>query len=305
MNDAIALTSARTRTTTRRVRRRALWSIPFLAPGVFFLIMVILIPAAQGTAYAFTDWDGLSQDFTFIGFGNFVEMLVDPLGRGAIVQTLVITLLTVVFQTVAGVVLAVGLNSRIRMKGLLRLLFFLPVVMAPVIVAKLWAFLYVPDGAFDSILDALGLGALSQVWLGDPKIAIYAVTVVIVWQYTGLSMVVFLSGLQNVPEETIEAAHVDGAGSVRTFFSVVLPQLRPAFIVSISLAILTGLKTFDQVWVLTQGGPGTSTQTLSTAIYQSAFVFGDYGYGTALAVVLSAVAILAVVGQRVLMRGER
>lgn len=285
-------------------RKRPWWGLAFMAPAMFFLLVFVLVPAAQGTMYAFTDWDGLSQDFSFIGLDNFREIFVDPLGKGAVIHTLVLTVVTVVLQTVIGLGLAVGLNTRIKAKGLLRLLFFAPVIVAPIIVAKLWAYMYVPEGPIDSVLSSIGLGGLNQLWIGDPGIALYSVMLVIVWQYAGLAMVIFLSGLQNVPDETLEAARIDGAGAWRTFWSVVLPQLRPAFVVATALGVLTGLKTFDQVWVLTQGGPGTSTHTLSTAMYQAAFVFGRYGYGTALAVFLSVIAIVAVVLQRLALKGD-
>jgi raffinose/stachyose/melibiose transport system permease protein len=174
-----------------------------------------------------------------------------------------------------------------------------------VIVAELWTYVYQPGGPLDDLLRAVGLSGEEKIWLGNENVALWAVIMVILWQYAGFSMIVFMAGLQNVPTEILEAARVDGAGPYRTFFRVTLPQLRPSIVIGVALALLGGLKTFDQVWVMTQGGPGTSTQTLSTAIYQSAFVFGRYGYATALALILTAVAVIFVSAQRFILSRER
>jgi raffinose/stachyose/melibiose transport system permease protein len=289
----------------RRRKRHGLWAIPFLLPAVAALLFVVIVPSVQGTVFSFTDWDGLSSSYDFIGIQNFLDLAKDQLGIGALGHTLLLTLIVTVAQNVLGLLLALGLNSRIKSKGVLRLIIFAPVIVTPVIVSKLWTFLYLPDGPINEILRSIGLGGLAQLWLGNGDVALYAIMVVIVWQLVGIAMVIYLAALQGVPTEIIEAAAMDGAGRVRTFFSIVLPHLRPAVITASILTMIGGLKTFDQVWVMTQGGPGTSTHTLSTAIYQQAFVFGKYGYGTALAVVLAVITmIFAVVQQRALRERE-
>lgn len=288
---------------TRRRRRlpRNLWAIGFLAPALVALVFVVIVPSVQGAVYSFTSWNGLTKAATFIGFGNYVQLATDPLGIGALGHTLLLTVIVTVTQNVIGLLFALALNSRIKTKSILRLVIFAPVIVTPVIVSQLWTFMYQPQGPINEVLGAIGLGSIAPLWLGDPNVALYAIMIVIVWQLVGIAMVIYLSALQGVPTDIIEAAALDGAGPVRTFFSVVLPQLRPAVITASILTMIGGLKTFDQVWVMTQGGPGTSTQTLSTAIYQNAFVFGKYGYGTALAVVLAVITmIIAVVQQRVL-----
>jgi raffinose/stachyose/melibiose transport system permease protein len=288
----------------RRRRRRNLWALPFLLPALIVLVFVVIVPSIQGAVFSFTDWDGLAKNFDFIGIQNYVELANDPLGYGALFHTLLLTLIVTVAQNVIGLLLALGLNSKIKSKGFLRLLIFIPVIVTPVIVAKLWTFMYLPNGPINETLRAMGLGGLTQLWLGNGDVALYAIMVVITWQLVGIAMVIYLAGLQGVPTEIVEAAAVDGAGRVRTFFSIVLPQLRPAIVTSSILTVIGGLKTFDQVWVMTAGGPGTSTHTLSTAMYQVAFVFGRYGYGTALAVVLAVITmVIAVIQQRAL-RGK-
>ena len=148
-----------------------------------------------------------------------------------------------------------------------------------------------PNGAIFHALDAIGLGHLQPSWLGDYRVALWSVIIVIIWQFAGYSMVIFLAGLQAIPREIIEASELDGAGPLRKLFSIKLPLLGPALLVNIMLSLIAGLKQFDVVWVLTGGGPGTATQTISTLIFQNAFQFGEYGYSIALAVVLTLIAL--------------
>jgi raffinose/stachyose/melibiose transport system permease protein len=156
-----------------------------------------------------------------------------------------------------------------------------------VVVAFLWQYMYSPPGAINRGLGAVGLHGLRQDWLGNPSLALWSIVAVIVWQFAGYSMVIFLAGLQSIPHDVIEAAAVDGAGPFKRFWYVTRPLLAPALTVNLMLSIIGGLKLFDQVWVLTNGGPGTSTETLSTLIYKDAFQFGSFAYSTALALVLT------------------
>ncbi|MCT2591548.1 sugar ABC transporter permease [Streptomyces sp. N2-109] len=190
-------------------------------------------------------------------------------------------------QNGIGLLLALGVNSRIRSRNVLRVFFFAPAVITPVVTAYLWKYLYAPEGAINALLEAIGLGSLSQDWLGDPSIALWSVVAVIIWQFAGYSMVIFLAGLQSIPQEIYEAADIDGAGPLRRFWCVVRPVLAPAITINLTLSLIGGLKLFDQVWVMTQGGPGGSTDTLSTVIYRQAFQFNEFAYSIALAVVLT------------------
>jgi raffinose/stachyose/melibiose transport system permease protein len=176
----------------------------------------------------------------------------------------------------------------------------------PIVTAYLWRNLLGPDGAVNSLFGAAGLDALEQNWLGDPDLALWSVITVIVWQYAGYSMVIFLAGLQSISREVQEAAEIDGAGPVRRFWSVTRPLLAPAFTINLMLSIIGGIKLFDQVWALTGGGPGHATDTLSTLIYKDAFTLGEFGYSIALAVVLTVVVAVVSTGQySLLARRER
>jgi raffinose/stachyose/melibiose transport system permease protein len=278
----------------------------FAAPAMVLFAFVVLVPSARGVYYAFTDWDGLSPDFSFIGLQNFADMVDDPDARQAIWHTLLLAAAITVIQNGLGLLLALGVNSAIKSRNVLRVFLFAPAVITPIVTAYLWRNLLGPDGAVNSLLGAVGLDSWRQNWLGDPHLALWSVVAVIVWQFSGYSMVIFLAGLQSIPREVYEAAAIDGARPVRLFWSVTRPLLAPAFTINLMLSIIGGIKLFDQVFALTGGGPGHATDTLSTLIYKDAFTLGEFGYSVALAVVLTIIVAVVSTGQYfVLARNER
>ncbi|MEO3923297.1 sugar ABC transporter permease [Micromonosporaceae bacterium B7E4] len=278
----------------------------FAAPAMLLFAFVVLIPSVRGGYYAFTDWDGLSPDFSWVGFGNFTDVVDDPKARQAVWHTLVLAVAITIIQNGVGLLLALGVNTMIKSRNVLRVLLFAPAVITPIVTAYLWRNLLGPDGAVNSLLGAVGLDSWRQDWLGDPQLALWAIVGVIVWQFAGYSMVIFLAGLQSVPKEIYEAAAIDGTGPVRRFWWVVRPLLAPAFTINLMLSIIGGIKLFDQVYALTGGGPGHATDTISTLIYKEAFTLGEFGYSIALAVVLTVIVAVASTSQYfVLARNER
>ncbi|MEU6352659.1 sugar ABC transporter permease [Streptomyces sp. NPDC047072] len=291
-------------TVTYRARTSAPWW--FMVPALLLFAFVVLVPSVRGVYYAFTDWDGLDPHYNLVGFGNFTDMLHDEDAVQAIWHTLLIAVSITIFQNALGLLLALGVNSAIKSRNLLRVFLFAPAVVTPIVTAYLWRNLLGTDGAINSLFGAVGLDSWKQDWLGSPDLALWAVIGVIVWQYAGYSMVIFLAGLQSVPHEILEAAAIDGAGPVRRFWSVTRPLLAPAFTINLMLSIIGGIKLFDQVYALTGGGPGHATDTLSTLIYKDAFALSEFGYSIALAVVLTIIVAVASTGQYfVLSRNER
>lgn len=277
----------------------------FILPAAALYIFVVVVPSIRGGAFAFTDWDGISLDAEFVGFAQFARIFNDPYGIIAVRNTIVIAISVMVIQNLLGLLIALGVNSHIKSKTVLRVLFFAPVVITSIAVSFLWQNLFAPAGGINTMLSAIGLGDFTQSWLGDPTVAIVSIIIVVVWQNVGYSMVIFLAGLQGVPEEVLEAASIDGAGPIRRFWSVVRPMLAPAITINLMLSLIGGLKLFDQVFILTKGGPGGATNTISTLIYQNAFLLQKFGYGSALAVLLTIfVAIAAFVQYRMLSRQE-
>jgi raffinose/stachyose/melibiose transport system permease protein len=172
---------------------------------------VVLLPSAQGAAFAFTDWDGLSPTRHFVGLENFREMLEDPVARQGLRQTLIVAVAVTLVQNAIGLALALGVHSRVKSRNVLRVLLFAPAVMTPVVTAALWKYMLAPEGALNGLIAAVGPDSWQRNWLGDPALALCSVIGVIIWQFAGYSMVIFLAGLQAIPREVHEAAAVDGA----------------------------------------------------------------------------------------------
>jgi raffinose/stachyose/melibiose transport system permease protein len=263
------------------------WAISFLLPALILYTFVVIAPSFQGVKFAFTDWSGFTQGYNWAGLTQFRRVLADTDTRSALSHTFVIAIGVTIFQNLVGLLLALGLFSKVKSRNLLRTLFFAPAVVAPVATAYLWQYMYAPTGPINSLLETLGLQSLIRDWLGDPSIVLNSIIVVVIWQFAGYSMVIYLAGLEGVPKEMIEASEIDGANYLQRFWFVVRPFLYPAITVTLMLSIVGGFKLFDQVFILTGGGPGVASQTISTLMYRNAFLFGEFAYSTALAVLLT------------------
>lgn len=286
--------AGRTKTTRRRKQLRAV-PFYFVIPAAVLYAFVVLWPSIQGVGFAFTDWDGLSPHMDFVGFRQFAKVFQDQAALSALGHSLELAVGITVVQNLIGLLLALGVNSRIKSRNVLRVFLFAPAVITPVAAAFIWQYMFTPDGIINQLLKLVGLDAAQQNWIGDPNVALVSIAIIVIWEYAGYSMVIFLAGLQSVPEETIEASLVDGAGALRRFWYVVRPELAPAMTINLMLSVIASLKLFDQVQVTTGGGPGHATETLSTVIYKNVFQFGQFGYGIALAVILTiCVAIISV-----------
>lgn len=272
----------------RRARNRLGPPWFFVLPAVLVYGAIVLYPSVSGIIYAFTDWSGIG-DWSFVGLKNFDTLFHDDQALGALKNTLLLTLAIVVVQNGIGLLLALGVHSRIKSRIVLRAVFFAPVVVSPVMVAFLWKYVYnpAPDAGLNGLLSAVGLGSLRQDWLGNPSLALWSVAAMVIWQCAGYSMVIFLAGLEGVPADLHEAATIDGAGRFSRFRYVTWPLLAPATTINLMLSTIGGLKLFDQIFAATNGGPGYATETLSTVLYKQAFVFGRFGYSTAVALVLA------------------
>jgi len=296
--------AAKRATASPRGRSRRRWRgahapFWFVIPALALYALITLVPAGRGTVFAFSDWNGISPDFNLVGLDNFVKVFTEPLATSALVNTLVFAAVTMVFQNLFGLLLALALNTVIKSGGVLRTIFFAPVVLTPLVCGYIWSYLLAPTGGVNSALGFLGLENLQQNWLGDPQWALASVCVAYLWQFTGFSMVIYLAGLKALPPELIEAAVIDGAGPVRRLFSVVLPLINGAVVINLLLTLINGLAQFDQVYAMTGGGPAKATETISTVVFKVGFQGGDIPYATALATVMAVVvAVLATVQYR-------
>lgn len=290
---------------TPSTRRRSIYNVPvwFLVPALLIYLVIGIYPGVAGVGLSFTSWDGLSQERPFSGLDNLFRFLNDPQALQSLGNTGILTVSVVIFQNLLGLLLALGLNTNIKSRNILRTILFAPAIMTPVVVAFVWQYIFTANGSLNTILTVFGLP--TQSWLGNPDLALGSIIAVIIWQYAGYSMVIYLAGLQAVPDELLEAASLDGAGTFRRFTSVTLPLIAPAITISVILSSIHALKIFDQVYAMTGGGPGTASQVLSGFQFEQAFALGNFGYGSMVALILTViVAIISVIQYRVLRRNE-
>jgi raffinose/stachyose/melibiose transport system permease protein len=264
----------------------------FAIPALLVYATFLVYPALSSLFFSFTDWDGLSPTYDIVGVDNYVEMTKDPVVRQALLNNVIWTVVTIVVPLVLGLALATLLNGKVRAKTALRLLFYTPCVLPLVSIASIWGWLYNPDsGVVNEVLRGAGLGNLAQPWLGQDSTALWAVMVPAVWLRTGFPMLLYLAALQGIPDELYEAATVDGATRSQQFWHITMPSLRPAHYIVLALSLIDSFKVFDMIYAMTYGGPGTATQVMGTWMYANVFQYYQAGYGTAIAVVITVIAI--------------
>jgi raffinose/stachyose/melibiose transport system permease protein len=288
----------------RRVRSvgASLWW--FALPALVVYAYVVLIPAARGVWSAFTNWSFAHPEAAFIGLDNFTRALQSDAGLAAR-NTLFIAIVVVIVENVLGFGLALLLHGRIAGKHVLRTVIFAPLVVSSLVVGYLFKYIFGPagSGGINGILAALGQHQVD--FLGNPSTALWIIMLAVIWQFTGATMVIYLAGLQSVPPELEEAAALDGASYWQRVWHVIRPLIAPAITINLMIGLIGGLKIFDQIFAITNGGPGNQTQTISTLQYLVFSSFAEYGRAAAIAVILTiGVGVLAFIQFSVLRRQE-
>jgi len=283
----------------RRPNRIAPTLYLFPLPAVALLAIFFAVPLLQAFQYAVTDWDGFSPTFNYVGLDNFTRALTnDALFTNALTNNVKFMLVVVVFQTAFSLLLAVLLTKNSRPNIVLRALFFFPTILSSVSVAFIWKFIYDPNfGLANSVLGAVGLEGLQSAYLGDDDLALYWVAVTQVWFHAGQMMVVFIAGLQGIPQELYEAAEVDGASRWQRFRAITWPMIAPAMTIVVAYTTVQSFKAFDLILGIAGNPPKASLDILSTRIY-STFANTEYGYAAAESVLFMAMIVLVTVLQR-------
>jgi raffinose/stachyose/melibiose transport system permease protein len=294
------------RTKRRGRTREAIAPYLYILPALLLFAVFILAPFAHTVWLSLFDWDGVTIG-TWVGLENYTDIFSDDVIQRSFLNVLILIFFVAVIPIVVGLVIAAAL-SRAPVRGMtaFRTIIFLPQVISTVAVAVIWRWLYLEDGPFNELLRGIGLDSVARAWLGDYTWALPAIGIVGAWVLIGLCMVLFLAGLQQIPSSLYDAARVDGAGAIREFFTVTLPGLRGVLAVTTTLTVVWALRAFDLVFVMTRGGPGTSTMVPGMQIYQRAFQTGRVGSACAIAVVLALIVFVVTVGiNRFAERGER
>jgi raffinose/stachyose/melibiose transport system permease protein len=277
----------------------------FLAPGLAVFGAAVLLPMLLTVGYSFTQWDGFGP-MSFVGLENYQRAIGDDLFRDSFVHVVIYIAATIVLEVGVGLALA-GLITMRRAGMWFRVAIFVPVMLPLVVVAVLWSFVYNPDfGLINGALEALGLEDFQRIWLGDPATALLAISVVSGWVYAGFYMVIFYAAFRQIPAEVEEAGKLDGAGDWDLFRRIKVPMIRGAIGVAVLLCVTGGFQGFDLFFVLTNGGPYGSTEIPTTLLVKTVFRAGDVGYGSAMAVVLTAIVVgVGLLYGQARRRGER
>ena len=260
----------------------------FIAPAALLFLLIYVGPMAATAMLSVTDWNGISKTFNFVGLKNFIDVFTNPKLLQPLGNTIFFTVCTVAIQCTLALLLAVALNRPFRGHNALRMVFFMPCVVSMVAVGYAWSLIYNPVmGPLALLSDKLGLTALSNIkWLADPDIVLLSIVIVNVWQWTGYNMVIYLAGLQSIPNNLYEAASIDGANGMQRFFRITLPMVAPSITINVIMATIGGLKAFDLMYVMTGGGPGHSSQTFAMASVDAFFTQNKAGLGSALSLIM-------------------
>jgi len=281
-------------TSNQRRSQRSFWHrvepYVYMLPAILFVAIFLLWPAIYTFYIGFTKWNGLTPP-EFVGLQNYVQMFQEPVFATSFLNTIIWVIATLLFPVLLGLLLAVFVN-RIPLQGFFKGIFYLPYAISATSVAVIWTFMLAPDGTVNQLLRVMGLDSLARPWLMMPPWNTITMLVAFTWQTTGTNMILFLVGLQAIPTEPVEAAKLDGANSFQSFRHVVLPLLRPITTVVITISVVNSFKVFDLIWVMTQGGPYRSSETLAVTMYRESFVLFRLGFGAAIATVLSSIVIV-------------
>jgi len=269
---------------------RAIAPYLFLAPALLVFGLAVLVPMLFTVGFSFTEWNGFGP-MTFVGLDNYRTAAADPIFRDSFVHILGYIAATLVLEVGIGLGLA-GIVSARRHSLWFRVAIFVPVMLPMVVVAILWSFVFNSDfGLVNATLGALGLEGLQRVWLGDTSTALMAVSVVSGWVFAGFYMMIFYAAFRQIPSEVLEAARMDGAGEWALFRRIKVPMIRNAVAIAVLLCVTGGFQGFDLFFVLTNGGPYGATEIPTTYLVKTVFRNGDVGYGSAMAVVLTAIVL--------------
>lgn len=277
----------------------------FIAPAFLFFTLFIIVPTLSSVYYSFTSWDGISPTIKFVGLANYIEIFTSTRFRNALQNTAILTAVISIAENVLALGLALLVDNVFRAKNFFRAVFYLPVILSGIVSGFIWKIMYSYNfGPINKVLDMLGLEALKQDWLGNSAITLWAVALVLIWKGAGYYMIIYLAALQGVPQDAQEAATIDGATAIQRFRFITLPLISGSFTICFTLSLINGLKVFDQIAVMTDGGPGFTTETIVYLLYKSGFsVIGPSGSGKS--TLLRAInQLISISGGRVLLEGE-
>ncbi len=276
----------------------------FLIPAVSLYTILFIIPVIIGFTYSFTNWNSMSDAVKFIGLKNYQEIFtLNSPYLYSIIITFVFTFFTIIFKGTLGLGLALLLNSNIKCKNILRGIFFLPYALSPLIIGIVFISVLSPNGIFNEFLRLIGFDSIAKGWLTTPNTVLGATIGVESWRMIGWNMVIYLAGLQAIPKDYYEASSIDGASAWVQFIKITIPFLMPSLTITTVLNTIHGLKTFDLIFALTGGGPGSLTEVINVSVFRE-YSLGRYGMSTALGVVVFLITSIIALTMKNVMTGK-
>lgn len=278
--------------TRQRAGVKVASGLPWILPALVLCVGLIYYCIGYTGLISTWKWDGVSPNPVHVGLGNYAMLLHDPLFWGAVRHTVIFFVVTFTVQTFLGLAFAVLLHSRIRLAVVYKVIIFVPVVLAPAIMAPVFRSMLAPEGQFNQVLDAVGLGSLAQPWIGQTSTALPALMAITVWQFTGFTFVLYYAAMSQIDDSVVEAARLDGAGNFRVITAIVWPSVAGTTFALATLSVIGALKTFDIPYLVTAAGPNYATNFFGTYIYNQIITLDNVGYGAALSIVLLVVAVV-------------
>ena len=262
-----------------------------LAPTIFLLLALTVYPLIYSFIAMLHKINIRTGERTFIGFQNFIEMGTDPFFWNALKNTAIYTSVAVAVEFVLGLSLAMFLSTKLAGRNIFRSLFLTPMMLPPIVAAVIFKIIYIPDfGILNWFLGLIGIEGI--IWEASVNTALLSIIIVDIWEWTPFMFLILLAGLQAIPLDPYEAAEVDGATQFQIFRDITFPLLKPAILIALLLRIMDTLRIFDQIFIMTGGGPANATETMSLYIYRHAFRFSNIGYATAMSFVMLILTIL-------------
>ena len=270
----------------------------FIVPAFIIYTVLMIIPIIGAFGLSFTDWNGISADYDFVGIQNYLSMLSDARLGNAVAVTLKITVTVVLVVNILGLFIAILLSQAGKLTNIFRSVFFLPYVLSTVAISFIWLAILSYTGVLNSLLEIVGLGNLINDYIGNAPNAIKSICIIEIWRTLGFHMVLYLASIQTVPRDLYAACIVDGGNKWQQFRYVTLPMIVPGITISVIMSIMTEMKQYDIVKVITNGGPGYSTETITYNIVTQAFGNNMLGYSSAIAVflfvIIAAISVLQI-----------
>lgn len=287
-------------------REQLLTIVLFLLPGALIYTLFLIVPIVQAGYYSLYNWNGLGPLTDFVGFDNYTRAFQHNIFQNSIINTLTITVLSLVVQLPLALILAIMVGRKLPGRFLFRSIFFLPYVFSEIITAIIWTFVYNPGGGLlNTVLATLIPDYQPIGWLANRDIALYAIFAVITWKYFGLHMILYMAGLQAINTEIEEAARIDGASELDVLRYITVPLLAPTIRLTIYLSVLGSFNQFVLVWILTAGGPANATQVMASYMYRFGIKSFNLSYGSAIAVIIFGISLIFSIGyQRAVMRRD-